>query len=227
MSGGYRAALSVQFGSLVGDAAWAALGLAGIGLLLQADSLKIPVGIAGAGYLAWLAWDSWRASRGEAEIMVPNQEGSAMRSGVVLSLSNPQNVAYWAGQRSLAGLPMPALSWRHAKATLQRLPLSAIRALSLSCLFLCCSLGNVLICKRWLVPVSSWHQASMPSGVNASRQERDQRIKAHKYRGILCRDRPEAVFPRQPCQQPFRWCPPVHKVRHGAVHSRAAILLLS
>ena len=103
MSGGYRAALSVQFGSLVGDAAWAALGLAGIGLLLQADSLKIPVGIAGAGYLAWLAWDSWRASRGEAEIMVPNQEGSAMRSGVVLSLSNPQNVAYWAALGSAFG----------------------------------------------------------------------------------------------------------------------------
>ena len=103
MSGGYRAALSVQFGSLVGDAAWAALGLAGIGLLLQADSLKIPVGIAGAGYLAWLAWDSWRASRSEAEIMVPNQGARAMRSGVVLSLSNPQNVAYWAALGSAFG----------------------------------------------------------------------------------------------------------------------------
>ena len=103
MSGGYRAALSVQFGSLVGDAAWAVLGLAGIGLLLQADSLKIPVGIAGAGYLAWLAWDSWRASRSEAEIMVPNQGASAMRSGVVLSLSNPQNVAYWAALGSAFG----------------------------------------------------------------------------------------------------------------------------
>ena len=103
LSGGYRAALSVQFGSLVGDAAWAVLGLAGIGLLLQADSLKIPVGIAGAGYLAWLAWDSWRASRSEAEIMVPNQGASAMRSGVVLSLSNPQNVAYWAALGSAFG----------------------------------------------------------------------------------------------------------------------------
>ena len=40
MSGGYRVALSVQFGSLVGDAVWAILGLAGIGLLLQAESLK-------------------------------------------------------------------------------------------------------------------------------------------------------------------------------------------
>ena len=103
MTGGYRAALSVQFGSLVGDAAWAALGLAGIGLLLQADALKIPVGIAGAGYLAWLAWDSWQASRSEAEITITDQSTGALRSGVVLSLSNPQNVAYWAALGSAFG----------------------------------------------------------------------------------------------------------------------------
>ena len=103
LSGGYRAALSVQFGSLVGDATWAALGLAGIGLLLQADSLKIPVGVAGAAYLAWLAWDSWQASRTEAEVTMPGEAGSAMRSGVVLSLSNPQNVAYWAALGSAFG----------------------------------------------------------------------------------------------------------------------------
>ena len=103
MTGGYRAALSVQFGSLVGDAAWAVLGLAGIGLLLQADALKIPVGIAGAGYLAWLAWDSWQASRSKADITLSDQSTGALRSGVVLSLSNPQNVAYWAALGSAFG----------------------------------------------------------------------------------------------------------------------------
>ena len=103
MTGGYRAALSVQFGSLVGDAAWAALGLAGIGLLLQEDALKIPVGVAGACYLAWLAWDSWQASRSQVEITVPDRGTGAMRSGVVLSLSNPQNVAYWAALGSAFG----------------------------------------------------------------------------------------------------------------------------
>ena len=103
LAGGYRAALSVQFGSLVGDAAWAVLGLAGIGLLLQADSLRIPVGIAGASYLAWLAFDSWQASCSEAEVTAANQGASAMRSGVVLSLSNPQNVAYWAALGSAFG----------------------------------------------------------------------------------------------------------------------------
>ena len=94
LKGGYSEALRVQFGSLVGDATWAILGLAGIGILLQADILKIPVGVAGASYLAWLAFDSWRASLAED---TPQQQqtntGGALRSGVILSLSNPQNVA--------------------------------------------------------------------------------------------------------------------------------------
>ena len=33
--GGFRTALAVQLGSLSGDALWALLGLAGVGLLLQ------------------------------------------------------------------------------------------------------------------------------------------------------------------------------------------------
>ena len=77
MSGGYRVALSVQFGSLVGDAVWAILGLAGIGLLLQADMLKIPVGIAGSGYLAWLAWDSWRAASEDDTTVTPTATADA------------------------------------------------------------------------------------------------------------------------------------------------------
>ena len=68
VDGGYRPALAVQIGSLAGDAAWAILGLAGIGLLLQAEMLRIPVGIGGAADLAWLAFDSclWRARRERA-----------------------------------------------------------------------------------------------------------------------------------------------------------------
>ena len=64
LDGGYRPALAVQFGSLVGDAVWAILGLAGIGILLQSDALRVPVGIGGALYLAWLAYESWRDSAG-------------------------------------------------------------------------------------------------------------------------------------------------------------------
>jgi len=100
--GGFRPALSVQLGSLAGDAIWAALGLVGIGILLQAEILKLPVGIAGAAYLFYLAWDSWSSASQPAETG-DNSTGSALRSGIILSITNPQNIAYWAALGSALG----------------------------------------------------------------------------------------------------------------------------
>ncbi|MES2300912.1 MAG: chemotaxis protein, partial [Pseudomonadota bacterium] len=44
----------MQVGSIAGDAAWAVVGLVSIGLLLQLDALRVPVGVAGSIYLLWL-----------------------------------------------------------------------------------------------------------------------------------------------------------------------------
>lgn len=103
--GGYRAALLVQIGSLAGDALWAILGLVGVGLLLQAESLRVPVGIAGTAYLLWLSIDSWRASRVEfgGQVDASKAQKGALRAGVMLSVTNPQNVAYWASLGSAMG----------------------------------------------------------------------------------------------------------------------------
>jgi chemosensory pili system protein ChpE len=129
LRGGYRPALAVQVGSLVGDATWAILGLLGIGLALQWDALRWPVGIAGAAYLCWLSWDSWRAARQVHEVhevhnahdlhtthpardaCVAPEGGQALReplkaplrAGMLLSLTNPQNLAYWAAMGSAMG----------------------------------------------------------------------------------------------------------------------------
>jgi chemosensory pili system protein ChpE len=110
--GGFRPALAVQIGSLVGDALWAVLGLVGIGLLLQLEALRWPVGIAGAAYLLYLAWDSWKAASQEFSVNTSDgisgndaqaHQKSALRSGVLLSVTNPQNVAYWAAMGSALG----------------------------------------------------------------------------------------------------------------------------
>jgi chemosensory pili system protein ChpE len=102
--GGYGPALQVQFGSLVGDASWAALGLAGVGLLLQLDWLRTPVAIGGVLYLLYLAWDSWKAAQTEFEIGTgETARKDAFRSGVLLSLTNPQNVAYVAALSTSMG----------------------------------------------------------------------------------------------------------------------------
>jgi len=103
--GGYRAALAVQIGSLAGDALWALLGLLGIGLLLQLEFLRWPVAVAGILYLLWLARDSWLSSR---QVFTPQDSAArvstrALRAGALLSLTNPQNVAYWAALGSALG----------------------------------------------------------------------------------------------------------------------------
>ncbi len=104
--GGFSPAFAVQTGSLVGDALWAALGLGGVGLLLHMESLRLPIGVAGATYLVWLAWDSWRAANREFSIESAEPSSStkqALRSGVLLSVTNPQNIAYWAAVGSALG----------------------------------------------------------------------------------------------------------------------------
>ena len=106
VSGGFRQALAVQIGSLAGDALWAVLGLAGVGLLLQLNSLRTPIAIAGMLYLLWLAWESWRAGTREFNMNSTagaDESSKALRSGVILSLTNPQNIAYWAAIGSALG----------------------------------------------------------------------------------------------------------------------------
>ena len=104
--GGFRPAFAVQVGSLVGDALWAVLGLAGVGLLVQSDALRTPIGIAGVVYLLWLAWDAWRAADQEFSVQPDGRapgKRRALRTGVVLSVTNPQNIAYWAALGSAMG----------------------------------------------------------------------------------------------------------------------------
>jgi len=62
---GFGAALAVEFGSLIGDAVWAVIGLSGAGLLLHVPAVQGVFGIAGSGLLGWLGLsalrDMWRA----------------------------------------------------------------------------------------------------------------------------------------------------------------------
>jgi chemosensory pili system protein ChpE len=104
--GGFRSALAVQIGSLVGDVTWAVIGLVGIGLLLQLESLRGPISVASMVYLLWLARDAWQVSRGKFAISTTANEidhRQALRSGILLSLTNAQNVAYWAAIGSALG----------------------------------------------------------------------------------------------------------------------------
>jgi chemosensory pili system protein ChpE len=102
--GGFKPALAVQLGSIVGDALWAMLGLLGVGVLVQIEPLRVATGVGGTAYLLWLALQAWRESRSVIALgsgTPPARE--AFRSGVLLSLTNPQNIAYWAAIGSALG----------------------------------------------------------------------------------------------------------------------------
>lgn len=104
LRGGFKPALAVQIGSLAGDAAWAVLGLAGAGVLLHVEGLRCPLGLTGVLYLLWLARQSWRSAQEARHWNVPPApHGGALRSGVLLSLTNPQNLAFWAALGSAIG----------------------------------------------------------------------------------------------------------------------------
>ncbi len=97
--GGFKPAFEVQLGSLVGDTLWAVIGLAGVALLLSLESLRVPIGVAGVLYLLWLARDAWRTANREFAVdgaAAPAHPGHALRAGMLLSVTNPQNIAYFA-----------------------------------------------------------------------------------------------------------------------------------
>jgi chemosensory pili system protein ChpE len=100
--GGFRPAFAVQVGSLVGDAVWAVLGLAGVGALFAVPALRVPLTVTGCLLLAWLGAAGLRDALARK---VPDptaepydkQDRKALAVGAGMSLANPWNVVYWSG----------------------------------------------------------------------------------------------------------------------------------
>lgn len=99
LRGGWAPALRLQAGSILGDAAWAVLALAGLAVLLQAAWLRAVLGLGGAALLLWFAADALRAARGTDPSGAPlrSPHDGAFRTGVALSVANPFGPAFWLG----------------------------------------------------------------------------------------------------------------------------------
>ena len=98
MAHGYRAALYVELGSLLGDSLWAIIALLGASILFQNELVSLALGLFGCGLLLWLARDAWNASR--TDVTVAGADGARsnhLLAGALLSLSNPQNLTFWLG----------------------------------------------------------------------------------------------------------------------------------
>ena len=105
LRGGFAPALNVQLGSILGDLAWCAAALLGLAPLAQIGWVRLPLGVAGVGLLAYLGAIGIRDAlkHGSGDWLMPEQPADprkapghgAFRSGAAISFANPMAVGYW------------------------------------------------------------------------------------------------------------------------------------
>jgi chemosensory pili system protein ChpE len=95
---GFRSALTVEFGSLIGDATWAVIALVGAAFLVQSAVARVTLGVIGTAILVYLGIgalrDSWHGALPKARDVSPRGD---FLVGAGMSLTNPLSVAFWLG----------------------------------------------------------------------------------------------------------------------------------
>jgi chemosensory pili system protein ChpE len=97
---GYWAALRFELGSLIGDATWAIVALAGVAFLIQSPAIRFLLGLIGAGFLFFLAWTAGRGAwtgRIGKPANEPDRGRGDFAAGALVSLANPFALAFWLG----------------------------------------------------------------------------------------------------------------------------------
>lgn len=96
--GGFRSALLVQGGSILGDLLWAAVALLGAAFLVQNALARLALGGLGAMLMLVLAWHALRAASSGG---MPRAQGDErlgdFRTGALLATGNPFAVPFWLG----------------------------------------------------------------------------------------------------------------------------------
>lgn len=97
---GFRPALFVQLGSVIGDMLWCVLALAGLAPLVQVDWVRGVLSVAGVVVLVYLGTAGIREalmSKGpSADLSKPaDTQRGAFRSGMAISMANPMAVGFW------------------------------------------------------------------------------------------------------------------------------------
>jgi chemosensory pili system protein ChpE len=105
LGGGFRPALYVQLGSVIGDLTWCALALLGLAPLVQIAWVRGTLSVAGVALLLYLGVTGLRDAFGKpaqpahstAQAVSAGEGGhaGAFRSGLAISMANPMAVGYW------------------------------------------------------------------------------------------------------------------------------------
>lgn len=118
MSAGRTSGLRFGMGLSVGLAFWGLIAATGLGAVLQASSIALPVlKLLGGAYLLWLALGAARSATSRSEVAVADPPaGRDFRRGLLLNLSNPKAVLAWMATLAL-GLNVGSGTWQVAAAT--------------------------------------------------------------------------------------------------------------
>jgi chemosensory pili system protein ChpE len=93
---GFWPALLVQLGSLIGDATWATLAIAGAAILIQNVVVRLVLSLIGIGFLVHLAIKAIQDYRaGAVPTTTEKSDRGDLTTGMLLSLSNPFAIAFW------------------------------------------------------------------------------------------------------------------------------------
>jgi len=93
---GFWPALLVQLGSLIGDATWATLAIAGAAFLIQNWVVRLSLSLIGIGFLIHLAIKAIQDYRaGAVPTTTEVSDRGDLTTGMLLSLSNPFAIAFW------------------------------------------------------------------------------------------------------------------------------------
>ena len=99
MRGGFRPALFVQLGSVIGDMLWCALALAGLAPLVQVPWVRVLVAVVGVAVLLYLGIagirDAMKSQGPTVDLNKASDGRGAFRSGMAISIANPMAVAFW------------------------------------------------------------------------------------------------------------------------------------
>lgn len=110
---GYTPALQVQLGSLIGDLIWAVMALVGLAVLFDSVPVRLGLGLIGCLFMLYLAVKAFaEARKGGMPEGVEGQDRGDFMTGVVLSTSNPFQMAFWLsiGATTIAAIaPNPAM----------------------------------------------------------------------------------------------------------------------
>lgn len=97
LRGGFRPALALQLGSIIGDTTFCILAFLGLAPLVTHAAIRVPLWLLGAAVLAYLGIGALRDARRGVTLQVAEAltGKDSFRTGAVMSLTNPLAILWW------------------------------------------------------------------------------------------------------------------------------------